>query len=576
MRINLQFIKKLLKKFPSRQQWQNLPGVLTKKERYFIFGLMTLTMLSLFGWIFGIYLKNTIPVADYGGSFKEGIAGNPQYINPVLSQANDADRDITELIFSGLLKYNSKDELVSDLAETYDISTDGKTYKFFLKKDIKWHDGQPVTADDIVFTIKIIQNPDYRSPVRINWTGVDVEKIDDFTVQFKLKTPYAPFLANNTIGILAKHIWEKIPPINFALTSENLSPVGTGPYKFKKIIKDKEGFVSYIELEAFNEYKSPKKPYIDKISLYFYPDEESLIRAFNHGKFNNLSLASVKDKELLKPLPMINTFKLILPRYFAVFFNQSKNKALADKTVRLALNYATDKNEIIDKILNNEGKAVNSPIPIGVWGHTEETKIYDFAIDHAKNILEAAGWKDENNDNIREKDGEKLQFELITTELKELQQVANLLQEQWQKIGAEVNVKILTIGEIQQQYIRPREYQALLFGEVLGLDPDPFSFWHSSQKKDPGLNLSLYDNKIVDDLLRDARQALDPATRAEKYKKFQQLVVDDAPIVFLYSSYQLYFVAKKIKGIEVESVVLPSKRFADIESWYINTKRVKK
>lgn len=576
MQINLQFIKKLLKKFPSRQQWQNLPGVLTKKERYFIFGLMTLTMLSLFGWIFGIYLKNTIPVADYGGSFKEGIAGSPQYINPVLSQANDADRDITELIFSGLLKYNSKDELVSDLAETYNISADGKTYKFFLKKDIKWHDDQPVTADDIVFTIKIIQNPDYRSPVRINWTGVDVEKIDDFTVQFKLKTPYAPFLANNTIGILAKHIWEKIPPINFALTPENLSPVGTGPYKFKKIIKDKEGFVSYIELEAFNEYKSPKKPYIDKISLYFYPDEESLIRAFNHGKFNNLSLASVKDKELLKPLPMINTFKLILPRYFAVFFNQSKNKALADKTVRLALNYATDKNEIIDKILNNEGKAVNSPIPMGVWGHTEETKIYDFAIDHAKNILEAAGWKDENNDNIREKGGEKLQFELITTELKELQQVANLLQEQWQKIGAEVNVKILTIGEIQQQYIRPREYQALLFGEVLGLDPDPFSFWHSSQKKDPGLNLSLYDNKIVDDLLRDARQALDPITRAEKYKKFQQLVVDDAPVVFLYSSYQLYFVAKKIKGIEIESVVLPSKRFADIENWYINTKRVKK
>ena len=576
MRINLQFIKQLLKKFPSRQQWQNLPSVLTTKERYFIFGLTTLALLSLFGWIFANYLKNTVPIPDYGGSFKEGIAGNPQYINPVLSQANDADRDVTELIFSGLLKYNSKGELTPDLVEKYNIGDNGKTYEFFLKKDIKWHDDQPFTADDVVFTIKIIQNPDYRSPVRINWTGVDVEKIDDFAVRFKLKTPYAPFLANNTIGILAKHIWEKIPPINFALAPENLSPIGTGLYKFKKITKDKEGFVSYIELEAFDEYGSPRRPYINKINLYFYPDEESLIRAFNHGKFNNLSLASVKDKELLKPLPMANTFKLILPRYFAVFFNQSKNKALADKTVRLALNHATNKKEIIDKVLNGEGKTVDSPIPTGVWGHTDETKIYDFAIDHAKNILETAGWKDKDNDGIREKGGEKLEFELITTELKELQQVANLLQEQWQKIGAKANVKILTIGEIQQQYIRPREYQALLFGEVLGLDPDPFSFWHSSQKKDPGLNLALYDNKSVDDLLKDARQTLDPTTRAEKYKKFQQLVIDDAPVVFLYSSYQLYFVAKKIKGIEIENVVLPSKRFAGIEDWYIKTQRVKK
>ena len=570
-----QFIKKLFSKFPSWHQWRKLPGVLGKKERYFILGFLVLMVISLMVWLISANLKNSIIVPNYGGSFREGIAGSPQYLNPVLSQVDDADRDVTELIFSGLIKYNSKGELITDLAEKYAIGDEGKIYDFFLKRNIKWHDGKLFTADDVVFTIQTIQNPQYRSPLRINWTGVEVEKIDDWTVRFKLKTPYAPFLANTTIGIIAKHIWEKILPDNFTLAPENLLPIGTGLYKFKKLKKDKEGFVNYLELEAFGEY-GKNRPFIEKIKLYFYPDEESLIRAYNRGKIDNLGLISVQNKSKLQGLRKTNTYQLNLPCYFAVFFNQSKSKVLSNKTVRLALNHATNKEEIIKQVLEGEGQAVNSPIPAGIWGHTEEIKIYDFALEHANNILEADNWKDEDEDGIREKKGEKLEIELVTTELKELQQVANLLQEQWSKIGAKINVKILNIGEIQQEYIRPREYQALLFGEVLGLDPDPFSFWHSSQKKDPGLNLALYTNTEVDKLLKDARQILDPDKRAEKYKKFQQLVVEDAPVVFLYSSYYLYFGDKKIKGIEVENIVLPSKRFADIEKWYIKTQRVKK
>lgn len=563
-------------KFPSWKQWQKLPGVLNKKERYFILGLLILAVVSLIFWLAIYNIKHTVSAPNYGGSFKEGIVGSPQYLNPVLSQTNDADRDVTELIFSGLMKYNSQGELALDLAEKYAIGENGKVYDFFLKRDIQWHDKELFTADDVVFTINIIQNPEYRSPLRINWTGVEVEKIDDYTVRFKLKTPYAPFLANTTVGIIAKHIWEEILPEKFLLALENLEPIGTGPYKLKKLKEDKQGFVSYLRLEAWGKYNSPRRPFIEKIHLYFYPDEESLIRAYNKGKLDNLGLVSVQNKSLLKGLRKANIYRLNLPRYFAVFFNQSKSKALADKTVRLALNYATNKQEIISQVLGNEARAISSPIPIGVWAHTDEINIYDFAIEHANNILEESGWKDEDGDGVREKGEEKLEIELIATELKELQQVANLLQEQWSKINVQVNVKILNIGEIQQEYIRPREYQALLFGEVLGLDPDPFSFWHSSQKRDPGLNLALYDNTKVDTLLRNARQDLDPETRAEKYKEFQQLVVEDVPGIFLYSSHHLYIVDKDIKGITVENIVLPSKRFVDIEKWYIKTQRVNK
>jgi peptide/nickel transport system substrate-binding protein len=563
-------------KLPTIHQWQKFPSVLNKKERYFVVGIAILIVISAFGWIIVHKLTTTVVAPNFGGSFTEGIVGSPQYINPVLSQASDSDRDVTELIFSGLTKYNSNGEIIPNLAQEYKIGDNGKTYEFTLKTDIKWHDGENFTADDVIFTITTIQNPDFRSPLRTSWSGVEVEKIDDYKVRFKLKTAYAPFLANTTTGIIAKHIWEKVISANFSLVPENLEPIGTGPYQLTKINKDKDGFISYIRLEAFNEYASGRRPFIDKINLNFYPDEITAIKAYNRGQIDNLSLISIKNKSLIKGENRSNIEKLVLPRYFAVFFNQSKSTVLSDKIVRQALNYATNKKQIIEDVLDGEGETVDSPIPAGIWGHASDLKIYDFAQEHANNILETAGWKDADNDGVREKGIEKLEIELVTTDMKELQQVANVLEEQWSKIGVKTNVKILEVGEVQQEYVRPREYQALLFGEVLGFDPDPFSFWHSTQKKDPGLNLALYDNVKVDALLRDARQILEPELRLKKYKEFQQLVIDDAPVVFLYSSYQIYLTSKNIKGFENKNVVLPSKRFNDIEKWYINTQRIKK
>jgi len=563
-------------KIPTIHQWQKFTSVLNKKERYFVISAIILIIVSAFGWIVAYKFATTVVAPDFGGSFIEGIVGSPQYLNPVLSQTSDSDRDVAELIFSGLMKYNSKGEIVPDLAQEYKIGDNGKVYEFTLRNDIFWHDGEKFTADDVIFTINIIQNSDYRSPLRVNWSGVEIEKIDDYKIKFKLKTPYAPFLANTTTGIIAKHVWEKAAPADFSLMPENLSPVGTGPYELTKIKKDADGFISYIKLEAFGDYKSGRRPFINEINLNFYPDEITAIKAYNRGQIDNLSVISIKNVASIKGENRSSIEKLILPRYFAIFFNQSKSNVLSDKIVRQALNYATNKKQIIADILNGEGEPVDSPIPTGIWGHADNLKIYDFAQEHANNILEAAGWKDVDNDGIREKGIEKLEIELVTTDMKELQQVANILQEQWSKIGAKTNVKILEIGEVQQEYIRPREYQALLFGEVLGLDPDPFSFWHSTQKKDPGLNLALYNNTKVDAILKDARQILEPELRLKKYAEFQQIVIDDAPAVFLYSSYQIYLTSKKIKGFENKNIVLPSKRFTDIGNWYIKTQRIKK
>jgi len=574
--------KDFFKKWPSRAQWKKLPFVLSPKERYFILGLLLLLIASSLTWYFGYRAINTITIPKYGGSYIEGIIGSPQYLNPILAQANDADQDVSELIFSGLMKYNSKGELVPDLAERYAIGEEGKIYDFFLRKNVAWHDGKPFNADDVIFTIKTIQNPDYKSPLIFNWTGVEIEKIDDYTIRFKLNNPFAPFLNNATIGILPKHIWENISPTEFLLAETNLKPVGAGPYKFKKFEKDQRGSIKTIYLQA-NENYHLGKPYIENIVFKFYINEENLIKAYNKGNIDGLGFLSAQNKVLLREHKRkLNIYPLKLPRYFAVFFNQSKSKVLSDKTVRLALNYATNKQEIIDELVDGEGIAVNSPIPLGVFGHSSKTKIYDFALEHANNLLNAGGWQKNEETGIREKilkrgeDPTPLQITLITTEWPELESVAGILQKQWSKLGAKIELKILSIAEIQQEHIRPREYEALLFGEVLGADPDPFPFWHSSQIRDPGLNLALYNNKNVDKLLKEARQTFDPEKRKEKYEEFQKLVVEDAPVVFLYNSYYLYPVDKKIKGIEIENISLPSKRFSGIEKWYIKTKRIKK
>lgn len=537
--------------------------------------------------IFRNYFSKSEIIPNYGGQYTEGIIGQPRYINPVLAQTNDADRDIVQPIFSGLLKYDGKGNLIEDLAESYSIDQSGLIYDFKLKNDIYWHDGEKLTADDIVFTIQTIQDPEYKSPVRGNWQGVTVEKVDDSNVRFTLRNIYAPFLHNTVIGIIPKHIWQGISAQNFPLAEYNQAPIGSGPYRFKELKKNGSGKIEKINLIWNENYfgasnhrvNSQKKPFIQKINFIFYDNEAAAIEAYDKGSIDGLSRISVSSlAEFQKK--NIDIYKIKQPRYYAVFFNQTKSKALSDKIVRQALNYATDKQKMVADILLGEANAVNSPLLEGSLGYTAEITTYDYSLDKAKDLLEQNSWKDADNDNIREKkigsEIVKLEFTIVTVNQPQLVATIQQIKQDWESIGAKIDIQIVDPTAIQQDFIKPREYQALLFGEIYGADPDPFSFWHSSLKKDPGLNLALYNNKKTDKLLEEARQSLDQNIRAEKYKEFQKIVSDEAPAVFLYSPNFLYPMAKKIKGINIEMLALPSYRFSQIESWYIKTSRVEK
>lgn len=544
-----------------------------KKERIAVFILMFIGLASSLYLIANTYIKNTKEISANGGEYTEAMVGQPRFINPILCQTNDIDADLSSLIYSSLLRLDKDGNLKNDLAESYEISEDKLTYTLHIKKNAKWHDGEDLNADDVIYTVKTIQDDSYYSPLIANLRGVRVEKVDDYTINFILKSAYSPFLNALTFGILPQHLWEITGPSEFPLSEFNYQPIGSGPYRLEHFKKDKNGKIVSIELLSDGSYYG-QKPYIGKIVFKFYQSEDEAISAFNRKEVKAINYLSPSNMEKVVDIEGKNIYRLSMPRYYAVFFNQTQSKVLADKNVRIALSYATDKNRLTQDVLLGEGNTINTPIPPQLMGYNPDTKTYNYDLENAKKILEDNGWKDTNGDGIREKGDLKLEFNLVSTNWQDIAYTAEILAEMWKEVGA--NVEVMLTDNIQEDNLQDRSYEAVLFGEILNYDPDPFAFWHSSQKKDPGLNLALYDNAAADKILEEARKETNPEIRAQKYKEFQNIVAEDAPAIFLYSPNYIYIQEKSIKGTELKNIVIPSDRFNNISNWYIKIKRVYK
>lgn len=522
-------------------------------------------------WGVSFYLSRTVALPNYGGEYIEGSVGQPQHINPLLAPSNDVDADLSKLVYDGLLKYDQNGQLAPDLAESYEISDDKTTYTFHLRQNVTWHDGTPFSAKDVVFTFNLLSDPAYKSPLRANWQGVTINLVDDNTVTFTT-SPYAGFLNNVTFGILPQHLWDSVKPENFSLSELNLEPIGTGPFKYTSFQKDSKGNILSYKLVANPSYFTGK-PYLAKVTFNFYSDEDSALDAYNRKEVMGMSnISSGKISAIKNQKSSLEHF-FSIPRYSAVFLNQNKSLALADDNVRQALNYATDRKQLIDRVLNGKGTPVYAPILPGMLGYSADMGKVDYDPEKAKQLLDDAGWK-KNDDGIRQKDDKPLEISLITTDWDEFANSAKVLEEQWEKIGVKVNVQTLSISDIQQNYIRPREYEALLFGQVMGADPDLYSFWDSAQKKDPGLNLAQFGDSTTDKLIEDARIEFDSQKRADLYDQFQQKLVAEIPAIFLCSPEYIYPVNRKIQGIGNQELITPAERLTDIAHWYINTKRV--
>jgi peptide/nickel transport system substrate-binding protein len=556
-------------RFPNRQQLQYLPEYLSKKEKIIIRSLLALIIISLGFLTVRFYHRHIVYLPRDGGTYSEALVGQPSFINPVLAQS-DIDRDISKLIYSGLFTYNQQLELVPDLAQSYEISDDLKTYTVHLRPHIKWHNGNELLADDVVYTFETIKDPDYNSPQYASFKGVTVERVDDLTVKFTLSEAFAPFLSNLTMGILPAHLWNDLTAANFRLTEYNTKPIGSGPYEFKELTKDHSGNMKTFLLVRNEQYYG-HKPYIGKITLRFYDGFDAAVAAAQNNSINGVSYVPKELKGSLQKNDDISIHPLHLPQYTAVFFNE-KNALLKIKEVRQALAYATDKNSILSEVLNNDGLIANSPILAGFLGYHPDIKKYDYNPAQAADILEKAGWKISGDQNVRQKNNAQLQFSLTTVDQPEYVKTAEILKKNWEAIGASVELRIMNPSRVDKEVIKPRNFETFLYGEIVGADPDPYPFWHSSQILGSGLNLSNFYNKDADKLLEDARKLKNNDERAKKYIDFQNILAEDLPAVFLYSPIYDYGVTHKVKGIVQERITIPSDRFTGIEDWYINTK----
>lgn len=533
--------------------------------------ILLITSLSLS--ITGYVQRHSTLVAQNGGTYTEAIVGQPRYVNPILASTNDADMDVTKVVYSSLFRLGSDLSLKNDLATNVETSADGKTYTIQMREDALWHDGKNVTADDVIFTIESIQKSDYNSPIAPTFQGVVVKKVDDKTVQFTLqKTAYAPFISSLTVGILPKHVWENIPAKTASFAEQQLRPIGSGPFKFKEIItKKKTGEITSMSFVRNNEYYG-QKAHIDTLVFTFLNTHEEAIAALTANKVDGIGHLPSSLRASLEQRSSTQIKKLLLPQYFGLFLNQSKNPILNDAGVRSALDLAIDRNDIVQQALGGQGEPLGMPIPSGMFSFpTIRDSVYDS--EKAKQNLDDAGWK-VGEDGIREKGGKKFEVTITTTDWQEYIKTAELIKEKWEAIGVKTNIQSVSTAVIQQTAVIPRQYEILLYGESLPANPDPYPFWHSSQIKSPGLNLSLLQDKDIDKLLENARTSTDPQKRKELLQSFIERFLDIRPAIVLYRPYYLFAQRTQVKGATIEQGGLPSDRFNNIEEWYVRVKRV--
>ncbi len=569
------------KRMPTPKQLKHLGRYLSDREIRAIKILAALIAVGLLAIGAKLYDDHVQLIPADGGDYSETVTGSPRFINPVLAAGNDVDTDLSRLVFSGLMKTNTRGELVPDLAGSYEMSPDGKTYTFHLREGVLWHDGTEMTAADVVATINYIKDPAWQSPHYAQFKNVVVEAADERTVKFTLSEPFAPFLAMLTIGILPEHLWQEIQPANAARADLNIKPVGTGPFKFKSLVKDKKGAVRSYTL-AVNDRYYGTKPHLATVTFKFSPDLGSALDLLLKKKVDGISFVPAEAREEVAKSRSLRTYLLRLPQYTAVFFNQSKNPYLKSKAVRQALALAIDRNEILRQAVP-DGTPVHGPILHGFVGFYPDVKRYDLDITAANDLLEKDGWKLEA-DGVRRKDvpdesgkgtvKAELRLTLTTVDAKENIAVAQLIKQQWQAVGVMTELEIVPASKLQKDKIRPRDYEALLYGEIIGPDPDPYPFWHSSQNSGQGLNLAVFSNRRVDELLEKARLTTNDDERAGYYREFQTILAEELPAIFLYSPTYTYAVSRRVNGISEATVFVPADRFADIANWYINTKRV--
>ena len=511
-----------------------------------------------------------------GGVYTEGLIGSLSRLNPALDYYNSVDQDVNRLIYSSLIRFDSRGLPYGDLANRWGISRDGKIYSISIRPDAVWHDGEPVTSKDVAFTTSLFSSEAIPLPedLREFWKEIEVVEQDEHTLQFNLPESFAPFMDYLTFGILPEHIWGKLTPQEMVNSKLNLQPVGSGPYQFSKLNVENEQ-ITGVELKLFEDYFGDK-PFIEQVKFRYYPDALTAFSAYRAGDVQGLSeiTPEVLTDALKEPELSVYTGRLFRTGLVLLNLNNPSAPFFQDANIRKALLMGINRQWIIDRILGGQAVLAHSPIFPESWAYYDGVEQVPFDTQAAEKILKEAGYTyPAEGGTVREKEGTPLSFEFLYPELEPYPSIAQAIAKDWEKLGVRAELQPVPYDELAEGRLETRNYEAALveLNFSHSPDPDPYPFWHQAQAA-TGQNYSRWDDRQASEYLEQGRVIVDLPDRTRRYRNFQVRFAQEVPALLLYYPVYSYGVDAEVQGISIGPIGVPADRFNNIARWFLVTK----
>jgi peptide/nickel transport system substrate-binding protein len=540
----------------------------TARDKFIVVALIGLLAVVSVGAVFLDQAERTGIVAADGGIYVEGVVGSPRYLEPILA-ASDVDQDVVRLVFAGLTQLDRDGSVIPDLA-TFTTDADGKVWTFTIRDDAKWHDGQPVTAADVVYTVTLVQDKAYVGPYSDAFRGVIVEAPNPRTVRFRLPDAFGSFAANTTLPLMPAHRLIGVGYNELPRQPFNQRPIGAGPFR---VVEADARQVTLARNDDYYKVRPERtRPYLDRIVLRSYPAASEALTALSRGEIDGVAGLSTADAERARTFKNVSLYSFPTSDYTALFFNVRPDKTtFRDRVVRQAIAMAIDKGKVLDLAVDGRGRVADELVPPTSWAYVKDVKRYDRSLEEARRILDEADWKDHDGDGVRDKGGVKLAFGISTSD--EPSRVASALRiiDDLKQIGIAADLRAVPFNQLLSKIVPERTYDTLLIGITGSGDPDPYPLFHSSEIADPGHNFSGYFTLPLDRALENSRRTSDQPKRLELLAPVFQAIAVEVPVVFLYFSDYLYAQSKQVQGLRIMPITSPSDRLWNAYDWYVKT-----
>jgi len=540
----------------------------TARDKFIVVALIGLLAVVSVGAVFLDQAERTGIVAADGGIYVEGVVGSPRYLEPILA-ASDVDQDVVRLVFAGLTQLDRDGSVIPDLA-TFTTDADGKVWTFTIRDDAKWHDGQPVTAADVVYTVTLVQDKAYVGPYSDAFRGVIVEAPNPRTVRFRLPDAFGSFAANTTLPLMPAHRLIGVGYNELPRQPFNQRPIGAGP--FRVVEADARQVTLTRNDDYYKVHPERTRPYLDRVVLRSYPAASEALTALSRGEIDGVAGLSTADAERARTFKNVSLYSFPTSDYTALFFNVRPDKTtFRDRVVRQAIAMAIDKGKVLDLAVDGRGRVADELVPPTSWAYVKDIKRYDRSLEEARRILDEADWKDHDGDGVRDKGGVRLAFGVSTSD--EPSRVASALRiiDDLKQIGIAADLRAVPFNQLLSKVVPERTYDTLLIGITGSGDPDPYPLFHSSEIADPGHNFSGYFTLPLDRALESSRRTSDQPKRLELLAPVFQAIAVEVPVVFLYFSDYLYAQSKQVQCLRIMPITSPSDRLWNAYDWYVKT-----